>query len=317
MRQPLPSACCRDATLFRRTLSAVSYLLRYDTDTAGRLVVTMTPPPQSGAVQLVFPRSIPMGYGVAPYADFIEGVRAWSPSGEQLPVARLEGPRWQIGRDGVVLQRLRYVVNVHRMEQQTLAASDSSALALRVCEPARLFGPRLSRWPRAAAGQARRAGAGGLAGLRDPRTCRYAMAGAGHAQRTGLLRGRRQPDPSIGTDFQVRQLAGVRPLFLVGYVEAPADLAIDGSLMEQAFGASRTGSPAHPSRTTPRWSSISGRSPASTSTDSAWSTCRAAPISSSPRARCSPTHQPDALGTCTVQLRAPHRARVDPQAALG
>jgi hypothetical protein len=64
---------------FRQDPSTISYLLRYDTDTAGRVLVTLTPPPQSGAVQLVFPRSIPMGYGVASYADFVEGVRGWSP----------------------------------------------------------------------------------------------------------------------------------------------------------------------------------------------------------------------------------------------
>ena len=111
---------------FRQDPAGVSYLIRYDTDTAGRVVITMTPPPQSGAVQLVFPRSIPMGYGVAPYADFVEGVRGWSKTGERLPVARLEGPRWLIGREGAVLDHLRYVVNVQRMEQQILSASDSS-----------------------------------------------------------------------------------------------------------------------------------------------------------------------------------------------
>jgi hypothetical protein len=40
----------------------------------------------------------------------------------------------------------------------------------------------------------------------------------------------------MGPDLQVRQLAGVWPLFLAGYVEAPADLAVDGALVEEAFG---------------------------------------------------------------------------------
>jgi predicted metalloprotease with PDZ domain len=40
----------------------------------------------------------------------------------------------------------------------------------------------------------------------------------------------------MGPDLQVRQLAGVGPLFLAGYVEAPADLAVDGALVEEAFG---------------------------------------------------------------------------------
>ena len=213
----------------------VSYLLRYDSDTQGRLQVTMTPPPQSGAVQLVFPRSIPMGYGTVPYADFVEGVRGWSPSGEQLPVTKLEGPRWQIGRDGVVVQRLRYTVNVHRMEQRTLAASDSSRarygyvsllgysvlgyleglealpVKLEVRAPVgwpvfATLAPAATPWP-------------GQVTLNAPDF--YAAADS------QIL---------MGPELQVRQLAGVRPLFLVGYVEAPADLAIDGSLMEHAFG---------------------------------------------------------------------------------
>jgi predicted metalloprotease with PDZ domain len=214
---------------------AVSYLLRYDSDRAGRVVVTMTPPPQQGPVQLVFPRAIPMGYGVVPYADFVEGVRGWSPTGEHLPVARLEGPRWRIGRDGAAIERIRYVVDVHRMEQRTLSAADSSRsrygylsllgysvlgyldglekapIKLDVRAPVgwpvyATLSPSATPWP-------------GQVTLNAPEF--YAAADS------QIL---------MGPDLQVRQLAGVRPLYLVGYVEAPADLALDGSLVEQAFG---------------------------------------------------------------------------------
>jgi predicted metalloprotease with PDZ domain len=219
---------------FPQDPAGVSYLLRYDADRAGQVVVTLTPPPQPGAVQLVFPRSIPMGYGVVPYADFVDGVRGWSPTGEQLPVARLEGPRWLIGREGAGLERIRYVVNVHRMEQQTLAASDSSRsrygylsllgysvlgyldgmeqtpIKLEVRAPVgwpvyATLAPSATPWP-------------GQVTLNAPDF--YAAADS------QIL---------MGPDLQVRQLAGVKPLFLVGYVEAPADLALDGSLVEQAF----------------------------------------------------------------------------------
>jgi predicted metalloprotease with PDZ domain len=219
---------------FSQDPSEVAYLLRYDADRAGRVVVTMTPPPQHGAVQLVFPRSIPMGYGVVPYADFVEGVRGWSPTGEQLPVARLEGPRWEIGREGAGLERIRYVVDVHRMEQRTLAASDSSRsrygylsllgysvlgyldglekapVKLEVRAPVgwpvyATLAPSATPWP-------------GQVTLNAPEF--YAAADS---------------QIIMGPDLQVRQLAGVRPLYLVGYVEAPADLALDGSLVEQAF----------------------------------------------------------------------------------
>ena len=220
---------------FPQDPSAVSYLLRYDSDRAGRVVVTMTPPPQQGPVQLVLPRAIPMGYGVVPYANFVDGVRGWSPSGEQLPVARLEGPRWQVGREGVVLERIRYVVDVHRMEQQTLAASDSSRsrygylslLGYSVLgyldglekAPVKLEVRAPVGWPVYAT----------LAPSATPWPGQVTLNAADFyaAADSQIL---------MGPDLQVRQLAGVKPLFLVGYVEAPADLAIDGSLVEQAFG---------------------------------------------------------------------------------
>ncbi len=214
--------------------AAISYLLRYDADTQGRVQVTLTPPPQSGPVQLVFPRSIPMGYGVVPYADFVEGIRGWSPTGEQLPVARLEGPRWQIGREGVVVQRLRYTMNVQRMEQRTLAASDSSRArygyvsllgysVLGYLEgldtlPVKLEVRAPVGWPVFAT----------LAPAGTPWPGQVTLNAADFyaAADSQIL---------MGPELQVRQLAGVRPLFLAGYVEAPADLALDGSLMEQAF----------------------------------------------------------------------------------
>jgi len=213
----------------------VSYLLRYDADTQGRLVVTLTPPAQSGPVQLVFPRAIPMGYGVAPYADFIEGVRAWSVTGEQLPVRRLEGPRWELGREGTVLQRLRYVVDVRRMEQGILASSDSSKtrygyvglLGYSVLGyldglerlPVRIEVRAPVGWPVFAT----------LAPAATPWPGQVTLTAPDHytAADGQIL---------MGPELQVRQLAGVRPLFLVGYVEAPADLAVDGALVEQAFG---------------------------------------------------------------------------------
>ncbi len=213
----------------------VSYLLRYDADTQGRLVVTLTPPPQNGPVQLVLPRAIPMGYGVAPYASFVDGVRAWSPTGEQLPVTRLEGPRWQLGREDAVLQRLRYVVDLHRMEGSILASSDSSKTRYgyvgllgysvlgyldgleRLPVQIEVRGP--VGWPVFAT----------LAPAATPWPGQVTLNAADYyAAADGQI--------LMGPDLQVRQLAGVRPLFLAGYVEAPADLAVDGALVEQAFG---------------------------------------------------------------------------------
>lgn len=215
--------------------SAVSYLVRYDADTQGRVLVTITPPPQAGPVELVFPRAIPMGYGVAEYARFVDAVRGWSPTGEQLPAERLDGPRWRVGRDGATLERLRYIVDVHRMEQETLSAADVSKarygylgllgysvlgyldglerlpVSLEIRAPVgwpvfATLAPAATPWP-------------GQVKLNAPD---YYAAADGQVL--------------MGPDLQVRQLGGVTPLFLAGYVEAPADLAVDGALVEEAFG---------------------------------------------------------------------------------
>ena len=66
------------------------------------------------------------------YADFVEGVRGWSPTGEQLPGRR--GSRDRAGGSDApasALQRLRYVVDVHRMEQRTSPPPTPPRLALR------------------------------------------------------------------------------------------------------------------------------------------------------------------------------------------
>lgn len=219
----------------RGSVDQVSYQLRYDADSPGRLLVTLTPPPQAGTVELVVPRAIPMGYGVADYASFVENVRGWSPTGEQLPVERLDGPRWRIGRAGAGVQRLRYMVDVHRMEQRILSAADTSKVrpgyvgllgysvlgyldglerlpvALEVAPPAGwpVFST-LSPTPSPSPGPVR--------------TNAADFYGAADSQ---IL---------MGPDLQVRQLAGTRPLFLAGYTEVPADLAVDGALVAEAFG---------------------------------------------------------------------------------
>jgi len=220
---------------WRQEPSKVSYLLRYDADTQGRVVVTVTPPAQDGPVELVFPRAIPMGYGTADYASFVEGVRGWSATGEQLPVRRLQGPRWEIGRPGAGVQRVRYLVDVHRMEQRILSASDSSKarygylglLGYSVLGyldglerlPVTLEVRAPVGWPVFAT----------LAPAAAPWPGQVTLNAADFyaAADSQVL---------MGPDVQVRQLAGVRPLFLAGYVEAPADLAVDGALVEEAFG---------------------------------------------------------------------------------
>ena len=212
----------------------IGYHLRYEADSQGRVIITIIPPRRQGTVDVVIPRAIPMGYGMVHYDQFVEGMRAWSPDRELLPIRRLEGPRWRLGRPGATVDRIRYVVDVHRMEQNVFTSSDSSkAREGYLCllgysalgyldgyenRPIRLeirapvgwqvfctLAPTAEPWP-------------------GPQTVNasdfYALADA------QLL---------IGPELKVRQLAGMRPLYMAGYAEGPADLTMDGALIEDAF----------------------------------------------------------------------------------
>ncbi|HEY6552225.1 MAG TPA: hypothetical protein VI669_02670 [Vicinamibacteria bacterium] len=75
---------------------------------------------------LVMPRAIPMGYGEQPYDRFVSGVRAFGPDGRGLPVKRAEGPRWTLCSFGQSLARIEYEVDLARMEEAVLSASDAS-----------------------------------------------------------------------------------------------------------------------------------------------------------------------------------------------
>lgn len=223
----------RDSAVLQ-TSPRVGYHLRYDADAPGRVTVTITPPPVPGPADLVMPRAIPMGYGVAPYDRFVDGVRAWSPSGELLPQARRIGPRWRLGRDGTSIARVRYVVDVRRMEEELHAASDASKardgylglLGYSVLGyfdgqeslPVRIDFRGPVGWPVFCT----------LAPASQPWPGPQSVTAPDYyaAADSQIL---------MGPGMQVRQLAGTRPLFLAGYAEGPADLEIEGAQIEEAF----------------------------------------------------------------------------------
>jgi predicted metalloprotease with PDZ domain len=67
-----------------------------------------------------------MGYGEQPYDRFVTGVGAFGPEGRSLPVKREEGPRWALCSAGQSLARIEYEVDLARMEEAILSASDAS-----------------------------------------------------------------------------------------------------------------------------------------------------------------------------------------------
>ena len=105
----------------------VTYEVRYQEPGATSVEVAINLPGlQRGPRELVMPRAIPMGYGEAPYDEFVETVRALAGDGRALDVTRLEGPRWRIGSSTTAVTRIEYSVDVKRMEREIVAASDAS-----------------------------------------------------------------------------------------------------------------------------------------------------------------------------------------------
>jgi predicted metalloprotease with PDZ domain len=105
----------------------IIYTLRYEGSRPG--IVSMRidlPPGPAGTRQFIFPRAIPMGYGEQPFDEFVSSVAASDASGAALAVEREEGPRWLLGSTAAAVARIEYEVDVARMEQEILAASDTS-----------------------------------------------------------------------------------------------------------------------------------------------------------------------------------------------
>jgi predicted metalloprotease with PDZ domain len=67
-----------------------------------------------------------MGYGEQPYDRFVTDLRAFAPDGSALTVKREEGPRWTLCSAGQSLARIEYEVDLARMEDAVLSASDAS-----------------------------------------------------------------------------------------------------------------------------------------------------------------------------------------------
>jgi predicted metalloprotease with PDZ domain len=67
-----------------------------------------------------------MGYGEQPFDRFVSSVSAFSSDGSKLPVERGEGPRWLLGAPESIVARIDYEVDIARMEQEIVAASDTS-----------------------------------------------------------------------------------------------------------------------------------------------------------------------------------------------
>ncbi|MHC5065150.1 MAG: M61 family metallopeptidase [Planctomycetota bacterium] len=90
-----------------------------------RVSITIETEPLPFPQTLVMPRAIPMGYGEQPYDRFVSALYAEDDRGNPVLVSREEGPRWRI-TGKTRLKRIRYTVDLGRMEREILSAADSS-----------------------------------------------------------------------------------------------------------------------------------------------------------------------------------------------
>ncbi len=114
--------------LISRTTQAqdpVSYRLSYSGGDRIQIQLDLPEAP-AGPQVLIIPRAIPMGYGEQPYDRFVEGVRAFSATGDDLAVNRADGPRWTMGGETQSVRRIEYEIDVGRMEAEIFSAADTS-----------------------------------------------------------------------------------------------------------------------------------------------------------------------------------------------
>ena len=204
----------------------VIYQLRY---TGGpKVQVEITLP--RGAEQFIMPRAVPMGYGEQPYDRFVENLRGWAPNGEAARVERQEGPRWKLTPGA---ERIRYEVDVARMEQEIFDASDTSRIRPRYAgflgysvfgyaegwqeEPVRLVVQAPPDWP--------------LLSTLNP---------AGGELNAANFYALADSQVLMGPAFQVRfieGLAGPASLHLAVYAEGDVDMGRIARLVAQAYSS--------------------------------------------------------------------------------
>lgn len=105
----------------------VTYGVQYARPGGARIRVSIEmPEPLPGPQTLIMPRAIPMGYGEQPYDRYVENLKAYGTQDDALAVERTNGPRWTLGKQGAMLRRVEYDVDLSRMEREVLNGGDSS-----------------------------------------------------------------------------------------------------------------------------------------------------------------------------------------------
>lgn len=190
---------------------------------------------------LIMPRAIPMGYGQAPYDQFIQVTAARSRSGSPAAIVRGDGPRWTLtgANASDPVASVDYEVDLSAMEANVLAGGDSSrardgyvsllgysvfayvegfedrAVELEIAPPS-----NRRDWP--------------VFSTLDPK----APAEAGPLRTAAPdFYGLADSQILMGPLFSVRKLKAAPDLFLALHAEGPVDAEVMSPLAEQAFDA--------------------------------------------------------------------------------
>jgi predicted metalloprotease with PDZ domain len=212
----------------------LTYGLKYSAPETDRVSVSLTLPDAPAPLTLVMPRAIPMGYGEQQFDRYVDPVRAFSNSGETLPVQRADGPRWTIGKTGARVRRIEYEVNLARMEREILGASDSSRVRP---DYVGLLGYSIFAFVDGWEDRPIRLQIDGPAGWPIHSTIAPrlpAATGSTIVQAAGFYV-LADSQIAMGPKLQLRRLAGTVPLFVALYAEGQADIEVHGKVALEAF----------------------------------------------------------------------------------
>jgi predicted metalloprotease with PDZ domain len=107
----------------------VHYALQYLDSSSGKVQVTITfTQPLDAPADLIMPRSVPGAYNELFYDHYVVHPVAMSVNHKEYVFIKGEGPRWKLPKKTDPIQTIYYEVDVKKMEQQQLWATDYSVL---------------------------------------------------------------------------------------------------------------------------------------------------------------------------------------------